>query len=195
MSNNINIHGKRVVLRSLMISDTSTLLNWRNNKTFREFCSTRRNIVTEEDFFIELQNDFANDKHLLYLIEKKSNNIPIGTIFSYRYNPTDGHLYISMFLDDGYRKSVYGAESFSIFILYLFISLELFKIYTEVYSSNTQVIRALLAGGFEIEGRLIGHRVNSLGVRVDLIIMSFKRQKLDWLKDRVSVLTDDLLCI
>src|SRR3989344_4383520 len=144
------LKGKRIWLRKYNYKDIPTLYNWRNTFAFRAYCSTRRNEVSLDEFRKEIFKDFKKDRHLQCIILRAGTEI--GTIYAYNLNRTDGYVYVPTFIDPKYEKSGYGAEAFSIFTYYLFRSLQLFKVYSEVYSYNTHSLSCFNQPEFVEEG-------------------------------------------
>jgi RimJ/RimL family protein N-acetyltransferase len=112
-----------------------------------------------EEFRVELEKDFAFDRHEQYIICRRSDSMPVGTIFSYGLNRFDGHVFITTFLEDDYVGSGFGAEAFILFAIYLIQKFGLFKIYADVYEYNLLSMKTLLKWGFKEEGRFKQHRV------------------------------------
>jgi RimJ/RimL family protein N-acetyltransferase len=132
-----SIETKRLNLHHIEEKDWQILHSWRNSELFRHYCSTRRNVISFEQFGKEIQNDLGKDRHTQLIAYRKKNSIPVGTIWTYKMNPTDGHVFITTFVESAYEKSGYGVEMFAAIIYSLFTTLPaLNKIYTEVYSYN-----------------------------------------------------------
>lgn len=180
------INGDSIVLKEIEESDIKILHSWRNDKIFTGFCSTRRNLVSMEEFTVELKNDFAVDRHLQCIIRKV--NEPIGTIYAYNLNRTDGFIFFTIYLLEKYEKSGYGVEAVTMFMLYLFNNLPLHKIYADVYSYNIHSIKILRKSNFIEEGKFVGHRLYQ-EKRYDLIRFSFFRNQLPKLELFFSKLT------
>lgn len=178
----ISLTGWRVDLREIIKSDLVFLHKCRNTENFMHFCSTRRNSVSMDEFDEELLADLNRDSHKQCLIFNRG--IPIGTIYSYGLNHTDGHIYISIYIVPEYEKSGYGAEAFSMFLWYLFETLSLYKVYTDAYSYNEHSINCLRHAGFVEEGRFKGHRIYR-EERHDLIRFSFSQDEIPRLKKYV----------
>lgn len=182
----IVLHGRRIELRAIEDVDIPVLCEWRNSERFMDLCSTRRNSVTIQEFRDELQRDFSRDRHVQMLICK--GEIPIGTIYSYNFNQTDGYVFVTTFLTESCGKKGYGAEAFAVFMFYLFHEFGLHKIYTEAYSYNNESLSAMKNAGLVEEGRFCEHRLFN-GNRYDLIRLAFFRSRLDELKKFVERLT------
>lgn len=150
---------KRIFLTPISSKDFSLLYEWRNSQSFRDKCSHRREPITAEEFRTELEKDFARDRHEQYMICRRSDKLPVGTIFSYGLNRLDGYVFVTTFLKDDYVGSGFGVEAFVLFATHLVQKLCLFKIYTDVYEYNLLSMKTLLKWGFKEEGRFKQHRV------------------------------------
>ncbi len=166
--------GKRLVLYPIGEKDLSILYRWRNDVSFLHFCTVRRTIVDYEAFVHEIRQDFQIDRHLQMMVTLRSNNVPIGTIFSYNFNSIDGNLFITTYIDTPYRNKGYGIEAVILFTHFLFNLYPLFKIYMDVYEYNIASIVPLQKAGLCEEGRFKKHRFWK-GKRYDLIRFSIYR--------------------
>lgn len=182
----IELRGRRICLHEISDIDLPILHEWRNDPRFMNYCSTRRNHVSLEEFKEELSRDFKRDRYLQCLI--LGGDRAIGTIYAHGVNQTDGHAFITTYLAPDYEKIGYGAEAFALFLFYLFQELQLYKVYTEVYSYNEHPLRCLKDTGFVEEGRFKGHRLYQRE-RYDLVRLSFFRDELPRLKKFVGRLT------
>lgn len=173
--------GRRIILRQIQKSDLESLWHWRNDPRFMNLCSARRQAVGFDDFKQELAYDFSHDRHVQCVIIRKKDAAHMGTIFSCRFNQSDGYLFVTTYLDGKYEKKGYGAWAFGMFCQHLFENYALHKIYTEVYDYNNYSLRTMLNAGLLEEGRLREHRLFQ-GQRKDLLILAFYRNKLDALR-------------
>ncbi|MBU6490731.1 GNAT family N-acetyltransferase [Patescibacteria group bacterium] len=173
-------------LHELQKEHLPILFLWRNSDDFMGLCSTRRNVVSLDEFKKELQSDFSRDRHLQFMIVRKDEYI--GTLYSYNLNRTDGHAFATIFIAEGWRDKGYGAEAMIVFLEYLFREYRLYKVYAEVYSYNLKSLRALTSGRFVEEGRFRGHRLYQ-GERHDLIRMAFFESQVEDFAPLVKKLT------
>ena len=150
---------KRIFLRPITPNDLEFLYCWRNSQSFIDKCTHRHQSVTMEAFCAELENDLVRDRHEQYLICRRFDGLPIGTIFSYNLNRIDGYVFITIFLSDDYVGSGLGVEAFILFSIYLIQKFNLFKIYTDVYEYNLLSLKTMLHWGFEEECRFKQHRL------------------------------------
>jgi hypothetical protein len=160
------IIGRRVELRLINENEKNLpiLYIWRNDLSFLEFCSVRRNIVDYETFVSELRGDFKKDRHFQRMILLKSNKKQIGTIFSYNLNLVDWNVYVTTYLD--------------LCIVFLFNLLPLFKIYMDVYEYNQNSLVLLQRAGIHEEGRFKKHHFWK-GKRYNLIRFAIYRKDLN----------------
>lgn len=188
------ILGKTVVLRQIQRGDLTTLWEWRNDQRFTNFCSVRRSCVSLEEFNEEMCDDFSHDRHEQYLIYKNTDdNKPIGTTYSYNYNQTDGHVFITTYLEKGHDGRGYGVAAAALFSQYLFEFYALYKIYSDVYKYNERSLKPLLKFGATEEGCFKNHRLHR-GRRWDLIRLAVYSTQLGQLRrltqiDKVTMLS------
>ena len=168
------LKGRSLELQEFQKEHLPVLFSWRTRDDFMSLCSTRRNLVSLDEFRLELEYDFKKDRHLQFLIKKEEEYI--GTLYSYNLNRTDGHVFVTVYLPPLWRGMGYGAEAMIIFLDHLFREYDLHKIYADVYSYNRKSLRALISGGFIEEGRFREHRLH-LNERHDLIRLALFRSR------------------
>jgi RimJ/RimL family protein N-acetyltransferase len=184
------IETKRLKIRHVNKEDLSTLWNWRNSERFGEFCSTRRNTVDLKQFRQELTNDFRRDRHGQLIAFRKKDNRPVGTLWTYRMNQTDGHTCITTFIDSQYEKYGYGVELFAAALYSLFsIFPSLNKVYAEVYSYNLHSLSIMKKFGFVEEGAFHEHRLIN-NTRYSLYKLAFYRRQFITKIDFITKLVD-----
>jgi RimJ/RimL family protein N-acetyltransferase len=180
------ISARGIFLNEITESDLPILYKWRNSSHFIDSCSTRRNIIDFGKFKEELISDFQKDRHIQCMIRLTKK--PIGTIYSYNLNKTDGYVFVTTYLEIGNERKGYGAVAFSLFVNFLFQSLDLYKVYCDVYSYNTESLKVLKNAGFVEEGIFKGHRLLN-SKRYDLVRLAFFREMLEDKKIILSRLT------
>ena len=173
--NTHNIELGEIVLRPATPADAPALLEWRNREDFRDYCTMRKEAVDLEEFLREMACDFSRDRHRQYVIYRGAT--PVGTVFSYSFNRTDGHVFASIYIAAEHRHSAAGAKAFAMFLRQLFHEFDLYKIYVDVYAHNGFALKCLRHARFVEEGRFRGHRLVE-GKRVDVIRLAFFRDLL-----------------
>lgn len=146
----VEVAGKRVLLTPFLRSEVEMVLVWRNSDSYRNFCSNRKGVVSEDSFVKELEHDFRTDRHEQYII-RKIDKEPVGTIFSYNFNQANGYVFVTTFLSEDYCHSIYGAEAHGLMVRQLFERYNLSKIYVEVYLSNIVSLKTMLQAGYILE--------------------------------------------
>jgi len=171
------LKARSVELLPIREKDIPLLHAWRNSKDFRVLCSTRRNEVTIDQFTKELQKDMEKDGRRQFVVSRRG--VPVGTIYSYQHNCTDGHAFVSLFLEREARRAVgVGPLAFVLLIVDLFKSMDLHKVYFEIYSYNIESLSNVRkAKIFEEEGVFREHRLIG-GERYDLVRMAVYRNQL-----------------
>ena len=185
-----HLETRSLLLRHIVEEDFFVLHSWRNLETFRHFCSTRRGFVSLEQFREELNNDLKRDRHRQLIALRKKNTSPVGTMWTYNMNLTDGYVFITTFVEPNYERFGYGVEMFAATMYSLFNTFsQLNKIYTEVYSYNNHSLNIMKRFGFSEEGVFLEHRLLN-GTRYNLHRLAFYRtdflSKLDFVSKLLS---------
>lgn len=168
------LKGWSIVLREVTEGDLAVLHKWRNDPRFQKFCSGRTNTVTLEEFRREIIQDFKSGRSIQFLILREDK--PIGTIFDYGLSNRDGYTFFTTFLIPEVESKGYGAEAVHLFLHYIFVNYNLYKVYAEVYEYNTKPLGMLKKGGFVEEGRFRGHRLYE-GKRYSLLRLAYFREQ------------------
>jgi len=177
-----DLEGKRVLVRPAETKDLRLLYTWRNQADFIELCSARRRIVGYEEFVEEFHRDLDGDRHIQCVIERLKDQTTIGTVFSYNLNLVDGFVFVTIFVDEHYRRLGYSVEAMALFLDYLFTTLPLHKIYMEVYGYNDASLSVVRRAGFAQEACFKEHRYLD-GKRHDLFRFALFRDKSQVVKD------------
>jgi RimJ/RimL family protein N-acetyltransferase len=168
-----------LTLTPLTAQHLQTLIEWRNSEDFLRYCTNRKNTVTMDGFKKELERDFRSDRHAQYIILRRSDQEPIGTIYSYNLNLSDGNVFVSTYLKRGSRSRLYGFEAVTAFCLWLFETHpEIYKLYMDVYEYNQISLSSLRKAGFKEEGRFKEHRLFE-NRRWDMFRLSFYRSQIE----------------
>jgi len=156
---------KRIVLRPVEDKDLAILTCWMGTKDYLELVSSVGNVRYHTRFVICLKRD----------------NKPIGVLYTFSYNKSDGYMFFNIFLSVGYRKMGYGAEACTLAICNIFDLFTVYKIYCDTFSTNTQSILMMKGANLKQEGLLKGHRLYN-GVRYDVYRFAVYRGDLLFLR-------------
>lgn len=169
----MTLETKRLTLRLVENCDSPLLTEWRGTEDYLEFVSS----VERKKY------------HLQLMICLKKDNEPVGVVYTFSYNETDGYMFLNVFLDKKYRRRGYGAEACALAICYIFDSRPLYKIYCDAISSNIQSISMMKGAGLVQEGLLRGHRLYN-GMRYDVARFAVHRENLGVLRGLLQKFKD-----
>ena len=130
------------------------LYNCHKDYQTRKLFTNDMNIKNSTDFVKDFRKKSMYKYHEFMIIKNIKSNQLIGFIYSYRYNPNDGTLYTTIYMDLDNRNTVYSVEAGLVFYDYLFNKYSIRKIYCTVYSYNDMSIKFLKSAGFKLEGNL-----------------------------------------
>lgn len=150
------LKGNTVGLRSLEIEDLPQLKNWRNIEGFRKNFREHRelNNSNQEKWFDRLtisQTDY------MFVIERLEDNTPIGACgllyINWQTRTADFSFYIGY--NELYIDTVYAPEAIKLLIEYGFNSLNLNKIWMELYEFDEKKLQIFQDSfNFKIDGKL-----------------------------------------
>ena len=139
-------------IRKILKSDLPTLLAFRNNSSFMDFCTNRKQVVTLAEFENEILHDFSNDRQVQFLV--LVGGIPIGTVWIYALNDQLNHAFISTFMADAWRNKGYGVYAHCRILQFMFEEVEIHTMYADVYIENSFSIRTMEKRGWQFEKKL-----------------------------------------
>ena len=139
--------------------------------------STRIRCNTERAFFSWIVDRLQKDFHDFYVVtvSEKADDI-IGFAYDYDFSLEDGHCKICVYVKKEYRNIGIGGVAAVSFIEKLFKKYPLRKIYSTVYSYNTQSLQSNLKYGFEEEGVLKKYKYYN-GKFHNIHILSITKEK------------------
>lgn len=177
----LTLSGRFIKLRPVISEeDMMAMSRWRNDLQTLYLWSTRRHLVSFQEFVDEFVSDMKTDRHIHLMIVSRKDEA-IGMIYSYGVQWVDGHCFITTYLDPTKTKRGYGAEAFVLFANYLFSYFNFHKIYTDVYEYNQLSKKTIENAGFVQEGLFKEHRYMN-GVRYTLIRYALYRDRLPEIK-------------
>lgn len=156
---------KRLVLRPVDEQDLELLAEWEGTGDYLEFVSAKK-----------------IRHHLRYVICVGKDKKPVGILYTFSYNKTDGFMFLNVFIEKRYRRAGYGAEACIVAICHIFDELPVYKIYCDAFARNTQSIAMMKNAGLKQEGFLRGHRLYR-GERYDVVRFAVHHENLCHLRD------------
>lgn len=171
----ITIAGRHVRLRPFLEQDLASVFEWRCDISNLHLWFPGPEVLSFQSFVDDFINFTRNFCHVLEMLCSKTDQSPIGMIYSYKPDYLNGHVFLCTFVDAQHRNYLYGAEASLLFVDYLFLYFPFRKIYAEVYEQNIDSIRNLTKSGWTQEGCLKKH-VWRLGDYKDMHIFALYRE-------------------
>ena len=155
------LHGKKIVLRAVTLSDTDTLYQWENDKANWTVSGTKKPFTKKEiKNFITNQKDIYLDKQLRLMIETRDKGqgtgdkkILVGCIDLFEFNEQNLTAGIGILIDKKYRKNGLASEALSLLITYSFEILNLKELYCNMSEDNTVSLKLFQKHKFKITGK------------------------------------------
>ena len=171
------IEGKKVNLRPFTKDDVPMLTRWINDAYLRELLMTflPRTEKDEEEWFNKLGSD---DKNIVFAIETKD-SVLIGSMGVHRINWRDRICTTGAFI--GEKENLdkgYGTDAKMFLLDYIFNTLNLRKVCSDVIAYNERSLQYSLHCGYQPEGTRRKH-VFKNGEYHDLIELGLFRE--EWL--------------
>lgn len=146
------IEGQKVCLRPITMSDTVSIVTWRNND------NVRKHFIFQEPFTAEMHEKWMTSKVqtgevVQYIIEDKITHQPVGSVYlrdiDLRHKSAEYGIFIG---EDSARGKGFGSETASLFSQFGLNTLGLHRIFLRVFSENKGAIKSYEKAGFIIEG-------------------------------------------
>ena len=148
----IELKGKRVVLRPGYDSDVSYLLKWYNDYDLNRLAGWSSSKATVAKLKYNMSKSFGYDP--MNLMIDNEDSIPIGTIQLYDFNEQDKSCKLGIRIGDKncWGKG-YGEDAVNTILDYAFTKLDMYRVALRVYEYNGRAIRCYEKCGFHHEGR------------------------------------------
>lgn len=166
----MNIHGKRIVLRALELSDMPRLRDWYNDSEIvdglgdvRFPTSTRQ----QEEWFARTQNDESTVR--LAVTDETGECIGLTGFWNIHWRDRRAE-HAVLIGDAGARGKGYGKEAIAACARYAFAEMDLYRLDATILASNEASAAVYHSCGFQTEGRLRGHAIRG-GERVDRLVL------------------------
>lgn len=167
--------GQRVYLRPLELADAATITGWLNDADVRRAMlrSHPMSVMEEEDFLRKL----ADTGDVVLGICLRDTGQMIGVTGLHRFDNVSRHVCFGISIGE---KTLWGqglgTEATSLIVDYAFGSLNVNRVWLEVYDFNERGIRIYEKLGFQIEGRQRQHTYRE-GRYHDVLLMGVLRDE------------------
>ena len=151
----MTLEDKNIRLRAIEPNDINIIYKWENNTDIWKVSNTitpfSRKIIT--DYVEHSHLDIYQTKQLRLIIELKQNNLAIGTIDLFDFDPFHKRAGVGILIaEDKNKQKGYASESLKILINYSFNILQLNQLYCNISEENKKSISLFKKHGFEING-------------------------------------------
>ena len=148
-----SIYGERINLRPLKITDTPTIIRWRNDVTIKKWMINQDSISKEShiDWFNSRKNRFD------FIIEENKSKKPIGTLNLKLTSKSEAEIG-KLIGENSFLGKGYANESSNLLINFAFNNLYLKKLFVYTKTTNQKNINLNKKLGFKIEQEM---KINS----------------------------------
>ncbi len=174
------IFGKRIRLRAIERSDLPFFVNWLNDPQVREGLSIFLPLSNYgEERWFEMTMQTPAEEHPLIIEVKKDNQwIAIGDISLRNLDWRNRSAELGILIGEKcYWDQGYGTEALNLFLLHCFETLNLRRIFLQVFEDNPRAIHVYQKCGFVQEG-ILREAVYYKGKYLNVIVMAIL--KADW---------------
>ena len=145
-------------LRALEPEDLDYLYKWENDTTLWRYGSSLApySRFSLRDYLADSRLDIFQSRQLrLMIVLKSENDLPVGTIDLYDFDPINGRAGVGILVDENYRKQGVGMEALKLIEVYVFHFLMLKQIYAYVPEQNKPSLMLFTNSGYKEAGKLI----------------------------------------
>ncbi len=173
------IYGERIRLRATERTDLPRFVNWLNDPEVIRFLliNIPLSLVDEEHWFESMQKNSPAEHVLVIEIKCQAGWKPIGNTSFMGLDSISRCAEIGIFIGekDEWNRG-YGRETMSLMLKHGFQTLNLNRIFLNVFENNLRAIKAYENAGFQHEGRLRQAQFRN-GQYWDLLVMSVLREE------------------
>ena len=150
------LENNTIRLRALEPEDLNMLFRWENDTALWEIGSTLSpySRYTLKQYIAESGSDIYERKQLRLIVELKENNLAVGTVDLYDFDPHHSRAGVGILVDPVHQKKGLGKAALNLLIDYAFTFLKIHQLYAYIPVSNTPSLRLLEQCGFKTMGLL-----------------------------------------
>ncbi len=143
-------------LRALEPEDLDILYRWENDSDLWRYGTTLApySRFSLREYLSDSRLDLFQSRQLRLMIMLKSENIPVGTIDLYDFDPMNSRAGIGILIDENYRHRGLGIDALKIIKDYAFNFLMMKQIYAFVPEKNIPSVKLFTRCGYETSGLL-----------------------------------------
>lgn len=139
---------KNIVIRAAEPQDAKLIYDWENDRDIWRVSETYMpySLYQIEQFLFS--NDLFSTRQIRFIIERKNDNVNIGCIDIYDFDPVHMRAGIGILLQKDFRKQGYANEALELLIDYVFNTLMLKQIYCLIDETNIDSLNLFKKIGF-----------------------------------------------
>ena len=139
---------KNIVIRAAEPQDAKLIYDWENDRDIWRVSETYMpySLYQIEQFLFS--NDLFSTRQIRFIIERKNDNVNIGCIDIYDFDPVHMRAGIGILLQKDFRKQGYANEALELLIDYIFNTLMLKQIYCLIDETNIDSLNLFKKIGF-----------------------------------------------
>ncbi len=145
---------ERLRLRKLSEDDISVLHKWNNDFEVMHFSNFNIDTSTLQETGSRIKSKLESTTSKSYVIEDKVTEKPIGTIGLVLINNNHRNAMLGIEIGEkDYWSKGYGREAIRLLLDYVFLEMNLHRVYLGVFSFNERAIKLYEKLGFQHEGK------------------------------------------
>ncbi len=139
---------ENIVIRAAEPQDAKLIYDWENDRDIWRVSETYMpySLYQIEQFLFS--NDLFSTRQIRFIIERKNDNVNIGCIDIYDFDPVHMRAGIGILLQKDFRKQGYANEALELLIDYVFNTLMLKQIYCLIDETNIDSLNLFKKIGF-----------------------------------------------
>ena len=139
---------ENIVIRAAEPQDAKLIYDWENDRDIWRVSETYMpySLYQIEQFLFS--NDLFSTRQIRFIIERKNDNVNIGCIDIYDFDPVHMRAGIGILLQKKFRKQGYANEALELLIDYVFNTLMLKQIYCLIDETNIDSLNLFKKIGF-----------------------------------------------
>lgn len=146
-----------LTLRALEPEDLDVLYKWENDTELWRYGSTLApySRFSLKNYLADSRLDIYTLRQLRLMITLKTDNLPLGTIDLYDFDPMNEKAAVGILIDKNYRQQGFASQSLNLIKEYTFKFLMLKQLYAYVPKKNIPSVKLFENCGYKKTGHLI----------------------------------------
>jgi diamine N-acetyltransferase len=146
--------GKTISFRAPELEDLDILYKWENDTSIWYLSNTLTPFskYVLQEYILSANLDIFSTKQLRLMIVKNDDQLVIGSIDLFDFDPANLRAGIGILIDSDYRHLGYATEAIDMMVKYCFDTLGLHQVYSNIATENLKSIALFEKAGFVLSG-------------------------------------------